>query len=86
MANSGVARSSERTKRSERAARFGDRLFDQTNLCALLSAVVLVGLGANWLLGWWWADPVAGVGIAVLASAEARRAWRAEALEDTCCT
>jgi len=57
----------------------------QTNLCALLSAVLLVGLSANWLFGWWWADPVAGLGIAVLASAEARRAWRAEALEDTCC-
>ena len=57
----------------------------QTNLCALLSAVLLVGLGTNWLLGWWWADPVAGLGIAVLAAAEARRAWRAEALADTCC-
>ena len=57
----------------------------QTNLCALLSGVLLVGLGANWLLGWWWADPLAGIGIAALAVAEARRAWRAEALEDTCC-
>ena len=57
----------------------------QTNLCAMLSAVVLVGLGANWLFGWWWADPVAGLLIAGLAAAEARRAWRAEALEDTCC-
>ena len=58
----------------------------QTNLCALLSAVVLVGLGANWLLGWWWADPLAGLGIAALALAEARRTWRAESLEDTCCS
>lgn len=57
----------------------------QTNLCAMLSAVVLVGLAANWLLGWWWADPVAGLGVAALAGAEARRTWRAEALEDTCC-
>jgi divalent metal cation (Fe/Co/Zn/Cd) transporter len=57
----------------------------QTNLCALLSAVVLAGLAANWLLGWWWADPAAGLGIAVLAAAEARRTWRAEALTDTCC-
>ena len=57
----------------------------QTNLCALLSAVVLVGLGANWLFGWWWADPMAGLMIAALAAAEARRAWRAEALTDTCC-
>ena len=57
----------------------------QTNLCALLSAVVLVGLAANAALGWWWADPVAGLGIAVLAGVEARRTWRAESLADTCC-
>lgn len=57
----------------------------QTNLCALMSGVVLVGLTANWLLGWWWADPVAGIGIAVLAGLEARRTWFAESLEDTCC-
>jgi divalent metal cation (Fe/Co/Zn/Cd) transporter len=57
----------------------------QTNLCALLSAVLLVGLGANAALGWWWADPTAGIGIAGLAAAEAIRTWRSEALEDTCC-
>lgn len=57
----------------------------QTNLCALLSGVLLVGLGANALLGWWWADPVAGAGIAALALTEARRTWQAESLEDTCC-
>jgi divalent metal cation (Fe/Co/Zn/Cd) transporter len=57
----------------------------QTDLCALLSAVVLVGVGANWLVGWSWADPVAGLGVAALAAAEARRTWRAESLEDTCC-
>jgi divalent metal cation (Fe/Co/Zn/Cd) transporter len=58
---------------------------NQTNLCALLSAVLLVGLAANAALGWWWADPVAGLGIAGLAAVEARRTWRAESLEDTCC-
>ena len=58
---------------------------NQTNLCALLSAVLLVGLGANAALGWWWADPVAGLGIALLAAAEARRTWLADSLEDTCC-
>lgn len=57
----------------------------QTNLCALLSAVLLIGLGANGLFGWWWADPVAGIGIAALAAAEARRTWRADSLADTCC-
>jgi divalent metal cation (Fe/Co/Zn/Cd) transporter len=57
----------------------------QTNLCALLSAILLVGLGANAALGWWWADPLAGVGIATLALIEARRTWTADSLEDTCC-
>jgi len=57
----------------------------QTNLCALLSAVLLAGLAANAVLGWWWADPLAGMGIAVLALTESRRTWHAESLEDTCC-
>ena len=58
---------------------------NQTTLCALLSAVLLVGLAANALAGWWWADPVAGIGIAVLAGVEARRTWQADSLADTCC-
>lgn len=57
----------------------------QTELCAWLSAVVLVGLGANAALGWWWADPVAALGVAAFAGVEAVRTWRAESLEDTCC-
>lgn len=57
----------------------------QTSLCAVLSGVVLVGLVANAALGWWWADPVAALGVAVLAGREAVRTWRAESLEDTCC-
>jgi divalent metal cation (Fe/Co/Zn/Cd) transporter len=58
---------------------------NQTALCALLSAVVLVGLGANAALGWWWTDPTAGLLIAGVAAVEAARTWRADALEDTCC-
>jgi divalent metal cation (Fe/Co/Zn/Cd) transporter len=57
----------------------------QTSLCALLSGVLLVGLLANGALGWWWADPVAGLGIAALAGFEAVRTWRADSLADTCC-
>lgn len=33
----------------------------QTSLCAYLSAIALVGVGLNALLGWWWADPVAAL-------------------------
>ncbi|MGH9258301.1 MAG: cation transporter [Acidimicrobiales bacterium] len=57
----------------------------QTDLCAVLSAVLLVGLAANAAFGWWWADPLAGLGIAAVALTEARRTWRADSLEDTCC-
>lgn len=57
----------------------------QTELCAWLSAVVLLGLGLNAVLGWWWADPVAALLLAGLAAFEAVRTWRADDLEDTCC-
>ncbi len=33
----------------------------QTDLCVYLSAILLGGLLLNFLLGWWWADPVAGL-------------------------
>lgn len=55
----------------------------QTMLCTYMSAVLLVGLGANALWGWWWADPVAGLGIAVIAAREARELWTTE---DVCCS
>ena len=54
---------------------------NQTKLCAYLSAVLLVGLVLNATLAWWWADPVAALGIAGLALNEGRRAWRG----DACC-
>jgi divalent metal cation (Fe/Co/Zn/Cd) transporter len=57
----------------------------QTRLCAALSGVLLVGLAANALAGWWWADPAAALGIATLAMIEAVQTWRAESLADTCC-
>lgn len=57
----------------------------QTTLCALLSGAVLIGLGANVLFGWWWADPAAGLFIAAAAAYAAVRMWRADSLADTCC-
>jgi divalent metal cation (Fe/Co/Zn/Cd) transporter len=30
---------------------------EQNQICAYLSIALLVGLLANALLGWWWADP-----------------------------
>lgn len=40
----------------------------QTLLCVYMSYALLGGVGLNYLFGWWWADPVAGliiVGVAV---------------------
>ena len=54
----------------------------QTMLCAYLSAGLLVGLGLNALAGWWWADPIAALGIAAVALKEGGDAWRGE----SCCT
>lgn len=50
----------------------------QTLLCTYLSGVLLVGLVVNSLFGWWWADPLAALVIAVVAVKEGREAWRGE--------
>jgi divalent metal cation (Fe/Co/Zn/Cd) transporter len=47
-------------------------------LCAYLSAALLVGLLANGLAGWWWADPAVALVIAAVALTEARDAWHGE--------
>jgi divalent metal cation (Fe/Co/Zn/Cd) transporter len=53
----------------------------QTLLCTYLSAVLLVGLLLNSLLGWSWADPIAALVIAGVAVREGIEAWRG----DSCC-
>lgn len=53
----------------------------QTLLCTYLSAVLLVGLVANSLLGWSWADPIAALVIAAVAVKEGREALHGE----VCC-
>jgi divalent metal cation (Fe/Co/Zn/Cd) transporter len=56
----------------------------QTLLCTYLSAVLLVGLALNSLLGWSWADPIAALVIAAVAVKEGRDAWRGDACCATC--
>jgi divalent metal cation (Fe/Co/Zn/Cd) transporter len=53
----------------------------QNLLCAAQAAAVLAGLALTAALGWWWADPVVGLGLAAVAVREGREAWRGEA----CC-
>ena len=54
----------------------------QNMLCAYLSLALLVGLGGNALLGWWWLDPITALAIAGVALKEGRNSWRG----DGCCT
>jgi divalent metal cation (Fe/Co/Zn/Cd) transporter len=51
----------------------------QNLVCAYLSVALLVGLGANALLGLWWADPLAALVIAGVALREGRASWRGDA-------
>ena len=44
----------------------------QTDLCAYLSVIVLLGLTLNALLGWWWTDGVAGL---VMTPIIAKEGW-----------
>ena len=55
----------------------------QNMICAYLSLALLVGLLANALLGWWWADPAAALIIAAVATQEGVNAWRGESCD--CC-
>jgi divalent metal cation (Fe/Co/Zn/Cd) transporter len=51
----------------------------QTDACFWLSLFLLVGIGANALFGWWWADPLAALGMTIFIGREALEAWRGEA-------
>lgn len=51
----------------------------QTLICTYLSGAVLIGLVANSLFGWWWADAVAGLVIAAFAVREGIEAWKGDA-------
>ena len=53
----------------------------QNMICAYLSIALLVGLLANALVGWWWADPIAALVIGVVAAREGIESWRG----DACC-
>lgn len=50
----------------------------QTTACWYLSLVVLAGVGLNALFGWWWADPVAAIGMTYFLVREGREAWLGE--------
>ncbi|MBK9258214.1 MAG: cation transporter [Polyangiaceae bacterium] len=53
----------------------------QTTACWWLSLIALGGMALNAAFGWWWADPVAALGMTVFLIREGREAWEGE---DTC--
>jgi divalent metal cation (Fe/Co/Zn/Cd) transporter len=54
----------------------------ETLVCSWLSAALLVGLSANALFGWWWADPVAAL---VIVAVMVREGWEAVTRKELCC-
>jgi len=46
--------------------------------CGYLSIVLMVGLGATWLLGWWWLDSIAALALIPFLIREARGAVAGE--------
>jgi divalent metal cation (Fe/Co/Zn/Cd) transporter len=70
-----------------RAARaLGSRAMEadafQTTACWWLSLITLGGIGLNAVFGWWWADPVAAIGMTYFLVREGREAWEGK---DDCC-
>lgn len=53
----------------------------QTDFCVYLSVILLLGLGLNAALGWWWADPAAALIMVPLIAKEGLESMKGE----TCC-
>jgi divalent metal cation (Fe/Co/Zn/Cd) transporter len=64
------------------ARRLGSRALEadafQTTACFWLSIITLAGVGLNTAFGWWWADPVAALGMTAFIAREGAEAWRGE--------
>lgn len=56
----------------------------QTDICAYLSAILLLGLLLNAAFGWWWADPAAGLLMVPLIAHEGIQALRGRTCCDEC--
>jgi divalent metal cation (Fe/Co/Zn/Cd) transporter len=57
----------------------------QTSLCAYLSAILLGGLVLNATLGWWWADPIAGLTMVPIIAREGVQGLRGHSECADCC-
>jgi len=73
-----LARAKQRSARELGSRALAGDAF-QTTACFWLSLVTMVGIGANAALGWWWADPVAALGMTWFIAREGREQWRGDA-------
>ncbi len=72
-----LARAKRRTAR-ELGGRSLEADAFQTTACWWLSLIVLGGIGLNAVVGWWWADPNAAIGMTYFLIREGREAWEGE--------
>ena len=56
----------------------------QTDFCTYLSAILLAGLLLNAAVGWWWADPLAGLVMVPIIAKEGADGLRGRTCCDTC--
>ena len=61
-------------RRLENAALVADGA--ESMFCGVLAGILLLGLGLNAAFGWWWADAVAALVVAVFAIREGWEAWQ----------
>lgn len=54
----------------------------ETLACAFLSLALLLGLGANYLIGFWQADPIVGLIIAIFLFREGWAGWKESSREE----
>ncbi len=55
----------------------------ETLACAFLSVALLLGLGSNYLFGFWQADPIVGLIIVVFLFREGLESWKESQVEDS---
>lgn len=78
-----LARAKRRVAR-EMGSRALEADAEQTSLCAYLSVIALAGVALNALAGWWWADPLAALGMVPIIAKEGLEGLRGEAHCDEC--
>jgi divalent metal cation (Fe/Co/Zn/Cd) transporter len=70
------------------ARRLGSRALiaesTETLVCSYLSLTLVIGLGANAALGWWWADIAAALAMTPWIVKEGMEGLRGESCEDEC--